>query len=92
MSTLDTVFIIITAVCISLFFVIASAIMVYACVVFRRVVKKAEAAYTTVEEAGELIARVGKSGGLGALFKVIGQLIKLGRKLNKWAKTTLAKK
>ncbi len=83
MNTLDTVFIIITAVCISLFFLIGTIVAIYAWVALRQIIKRAEVALDTVEEAGQFIAKVGRSGGFSALFKVIGQLYKLSRKINK---------
>ena len=79
MSSLDSDFLIAGTVCIGLFFIIATALMLYTWVIFHRIVKKAELAIEGVESVAQVIREVGKSGsaaGLGKLLKFIFRLSK----------------
>lgn len=75
LSTLQSVFLIIVAVAISLFFVIGTALLVAALVLVskvKKVVVKAEDAIESVEEATETIKHIGaQASGPMAIFKVV---------------------
>ena len=75
LGTLDTVFLIITACAISLFFLISAALLAAALVLvgkIKKVVAKAESAIDSVEEATETIRNIGaQASGPLAIFKVI---------------------
>jgi hypothetical protein len=81
MTTTDTVFLIITACAISLFFILGALVMIYVLKLIsaiKKVVTKAEDAIETVESATETIKNIGQnaSGPLAAL-KVVSNIIKL---------------
>ena len=84
LSTLDSVFLIITAVAISLFFLIGAALLVAALVLVskvKKVVAKAEAAIDSVEEATETIKNIGaQASGPLAFFKVIKSVVNIVNK------------
>jgi hypothetical protein len=75
LTTLDSVFLIITAVAISLFFIIGAALLAAALVLVskvKKVVAKAEEAIDSVEAATETIKNIGaQASGPLAVFKVI---------------------
>lgn len=75
LTTLNNVFLIITAVAISLFFIIGAALLVAALVLVskvKKVVAKAEDAIDSVEAATETIKNIGaQASGPLAVFKVI---------------------
>jgi hypothetical protein len=81
MSTTDTVFLIITACAISLFFVLGSVVLVVIIKLVSKVkavVNKAEEAIDSVETATESLRNIGKqASGPVAALKVIGNIIKL---------------
>lgn len=74
LSTLDHVFVIITAVAISLFFLLGAVLLIAALVLvskIKKVVAKAEEAIDSVEEATETIKHIGaQATGPLAVFKV----------------------
>jgi ABC-type nickel/cobalt efflux system permease component RcnA len=81
MSTVDSVFLIITGTALSLFFLIGTALLIASFGLIKsakRVVVKAEGAIDSVESATEVIKHIGNnaSGPLAAL-KVINNIIKL---------------
>jgi len=84
MSTLDTVFLIITACAISLFFLLGAVVMVLAIKLIKsvkHVVAKAEGAIDTVEEATETIKNIGRNAsGPMAVFKVVKNIVNLMNK------------
>ena len=81
MSTLDTVFLIITACAISLFFLLGAISLVFVLKLIKslkRVAAKAESAIDSVEAATEVLKNVGHdASGPIAIFKVINNIIKL---------------
>lgn len=81
LSTLDTVFLIIAACAISLFFLIAailSAVALALVVKIKKVVAKAESAIDSVEEATATIRNIGaQASGPLAMLKVIKSIINL---------------
>jgi uncharacterized protein YoxC len=81
MSTLDSDFLIIGTVCISLFFIIAIALAVYAWITFHRIVKKAELAIEGVESVAQVIRDVGKSGSAVNLAKLLKFIFRLSRRM-----------
>lgn len=84
MTTLDTVFLIITASALSIFFILAAVLLGYALKLvaeIRSVVKKAEEAITTVEAATETFKNIGaNANGPLAALKVIANIVKLVNK------------
>lgn len=80
MSTLDSDFLIITAVCLSLFFLIAAMLTVYAWIVFHALVKKAEMAIENVESVTQVIKDVGRSGSATNLLKLLKFVVKLSKR------------
>ena len=80
MTTIDTVFIIITAVAISLFFLIFTGLVIYFWILFRRIAKKAELAIEGVESVTELIKEIGGSNKKRMVKKILHYLIMLGRR------------
>lgn len=81
MSSVDSVFLIITAVCLSLFFLIGIIFMIYTWVVFHTLVKKAEQAINSVETATTIIKEAGNSGILTSFLKAVKLIFKLSRKM-----------
>lgn len=81
MSTLDTVFLIITACAISLFFLLGVVVLGFVLKLvksIKRVTDKAEEAITSVEAATEVIKNVGSNAsGPIAVFKMISNIMKL---------------
>ncbi|HEY1064333.1 MAG TPA: hypothetical protein VGE30_03505 [Candidatus Saccharimonadales bacterium] len=75
LSTLDQVFLIITASAVSLFFIVGVIVLITVLVLvskIKKVVVKAEDAIESVEEATETIKNIGaQAGGPLAVFKVI---------------------
>jgi hypothetical protein len=75
LSTLQSVLLIIVAVAISLFFIIATALTVVGLVIMnkvKKVIAKAEEAIDSVEEATETIKNIGsQAGGPLAMLKVV---------------------
>ena len=80
MSTVDSVFIIITGIAVSLFFIIGTLAIIYAWVVLSRIAKKTEAAIDSVEEVGHLITKAGKTGGVATLFYLLKQMVRFSKK------------
>jgi CHASE3 domain sensor protein len=81
MSTLDSVFLIITGCAISLFFLLGVVVLAFVLKLIksiREVIKKAEDAIDSVESATETIKNIGQnaSGPLAAL-KVVNNIVKL---------------
>lgn len=77
MTTVDTVFLIITACAISLFFLLGSVVFVLAIKLLgsvKRIVAKAENAVNTAEEAAELLKN---TSGKMAVFKLIRNIMNL---------------
>ena len=81
LSALDTVFLIITACAISLFFILAAAVSAAALVLImkiKKVVAKAENAIDSVEEATATIRNIGaQASGPMAIFKVIRSILNM---------------
>lgn len=81
MSTLDTVFLIITACALSLFFVLAAVLTGLAIALVakvKKVVAKAENAIDTVEAASETIRSIGEDAkGPFAAFRVVKSIVDL---------------
>ena len=76
MNTLETVFLIITAVSISLFFIILTGFAIYSWVALHKLIKKAEMAAQTVEDAGKLLTKAGSSASIKTVFGLIKYLFK----------------
>jgi hypothetical protein len=81
MTTLDSVFLIITGCAISLFFLLGAVVLIFVLKLvasIRRVITKAEDAIDTVEAATDTIKNIGlnASGPLAAI-KVINNIIKM---------------
>ena len=81
MTTLDSTFLIIAAVCISLFFILSAALTIYSWIVFHKLVKKAETAIDSVESVTSAIREVGKIPSLGNIFKLLRFIMRLSKKL-----------
>ena len=79
MSTTDSVFIIITAAALSLFFVLLSTLLIYIFITYHRLVRKAEMTLNNVESASHFIKQVTKDNNLGSLIKIIKFIVKLNR-------------
>jgi len=77
MNTVDSVFLIITAVSISLFFIILIALAIYSWFILRRLVRVASLTLNTVEAATKLIKDVNKVSISTALFKLVKSVVKL---------------
>lgn len=77
MNTVDSVFLIITAVSISLFFIILIALAIYSWFILRRLVRAASLTLNTVEAATKLIKDVNKVSISTALFKLVKSVVKL---------------
>ncbi len=81
LSTLQSVFLIIVAVAVSLFFIIGALLLGLAIALVSRVkkvVNKAEVAIESVEEATETIKNIGQNaGGPLAAFKVIKSIVEI---------------
>ena len=84
LSTLQSVFLIIVAVAISLFFLLAAALTVAGLVLvskIKKVISKAEEAIDSVEEATETIKAIGsQAGGPLAIFKVVKNILDIVNK------------
>ena len=84
LSTLDSVFLIITAVAISLFFLLGAALLVAVMVLvskIKKVVAKAELAIDSVEEATEAIKNIGSQAkGPFAVIKIVKSVMDLVKK------------
>jgi len=80
MSTLDTVFLIITAVSLSLFFLLSTALIIYTWIIYRKIVKKAEQAIERVEDVTSIIRDVSRDGANSPLIKMLKFIIHLSRK------------
>jgi len=79
MNTIDSVFLIITAVCISLFFIILIVLAIYFWFILKRLVKVASVTLTTMEATAQLIKEVNRASVSTALFKLIRSVIKINR-------------
>lgn len=79
MSNIESIFLIIAAAAISIFFLILIALSIYAWVSYRRIIKKAEAAIDNVESVSYLIKTVGAKTPAGTIYKVIKYIISLSR-------------
>lgn len=81
MSTVDSVFLIITGCAISLFFLLGSVVLIYVLKLvkqLKKVVAKAEDAIDSVEAATETIKNIGvNAGGPLAIFKVVKNIVNL---------------
>lgn len=79
LSTLNNVLLIITASAISLFFILAAALVIASLVLvskLKKVAAKAENAINSVEEATETIKNIGsKAGGPLAIFRMIKAMV-----------------
>lgn len=84
LSTLQSVFFIIVAVAVALFFLLGAALLIVGMVLVskvKKVVAKAETAIDSVEEATETIKHIGaQAGGPLAVFKIIKAIAKLVNK------------
>jgi hypothetical protein len=78
MSTVDSAFLIIAAVCLSLFFLAATSLVIYTWVVFHSIVKKAEFAIESVENVSKVIREVSKSSSALSLIKFLKFIKRLG--------------
>ena len=81
MSTLDSTFIIIGTVCISLFFLISTALAIYAWVIFHRLAKKAELALEGVESVASVIRDIGKSKSTLNIAKLLKFVFRLSKRM-----------
>lgn len=81
LSTLQSVFLIIVAVAITLFFVLAASLTVVGLIIaskVKKVIAKAEEAIDSVEEATETIKHIGsQAGGPLAFFKVVKNIVEV---------------
>jgi hypothetical protein len=81
MTTTDTVFLIITACALSLFFLLGSIVLIFVLKLIksvRSVITKAEGAIDSVESATETIKNIGQNaGGPLAALKVVSNIIKM---------------
>jgi hypothetical protein len=81
MSTVDSVFLIITGCAISLFFLLGAVVLIYVLKLLktvRRVVARAEDAIDSVEAATETIKNIGQNaGGPLAVFKLVKNIVNL---------------
>ncbi len=80
MNTLDTVFLIIVAVSISLFLLLLSGFVIYAWINYRRLVKHAEAALGDVESLTHILHQFKAKSVGGLILKLIKYVIRKGRK------------
>jgi uncharacterized membrane protein (Fun14 family) len=71
MSTVDSTFLIIGTVCISLFFLALFGLTVYTWTTFHRLARRTEAALSGVEAASHLIREAGKRGAFMPLFGML---------------------
>lgn len=80
MSTIDSVFLIITAISISLFFILFATLIIYLLVTYHRIIKKAEIAINGVENATSILREVGQNGSIKSLYKIVKFIIHLNNK------------
>lgn len=80
MNTLESILLIITAVCISLFFVIGTLVTIYLWIIIRRMIKKAEFAIYSVETASNIIKEVRNKKRALSVFSVLKYMFKHNRK------------
>ncbi len=71
MTTVDSVFLIISAVCMSLFFLTATTLVLYSWAVFHKLVKKTELAVESVENVSKAIREVSKNGSALSIVKFL---------------------
>ncbi len=81
MSTLDSNVLLIAEICFSLFFILLIVTLICSLVVLRKIFKKAQKALENVETVTGYIESVGKKATLKSLFKGLGFLLKLSKRL-----------